>query len=84
MLFRSIWTTISAFGMPFCPFDLGSGMDVRDVSRNEALELGVMKINHPIQPAALSASNEFQESLAIKLRENLAKLEADEERELDE
>ncbi len=80
----AIWTTISAFGMPFCPFDLGSGMDVRDVSRNEALELGVMKINNPIQPAALSASNEFQESLAIKLREKLAKAEADEQRELDE
>jgi hypothetical protein len=80
----AIWMTISAFGLPFCPFDLGSGTDVRDVARNEALELGVLKINHSIQPASLSASDEFQESLAIKLRENLAKLEAEEERELDE
>jgi hypothetical protein len=73
-----IWTTISAFGLPFPPFDFHSGMDVRDVSRQVAVELGVMQIDHSIQPAALSASNEFQERLAAKLHKNLTKLEADE------
>lgn len=77
-----IWTTISAFGLPFPPFDFHSGMDVRDVSRQVAVELGVIQIDHTIQPAALSASDEFQERLAAKLHENLAKLEADEERRM--
>lgn len=80
----AIWATVSAFGLPFCPFDFTSGMDVRDLSRDEALGLGVLKIDHSIHPAAISASDEFQESLAIKLRENLAELEKDEEVELDE
>lgn len=37
-----IWSAISAFGNPFPPFDHGSGMGVRPVSRKEALELGVI------------------------------------------
>lgn len=78
----AIWTTISAFGLPFCPFDFTSGMDVRDVGRNEALELGVLKVNHSIQPAALSASDEFQERLATKVNESFAKFQVDEERRL--
>ena len=38
-----IWTRISAFGTPYPPFDFGSGMGVRDVSRSEAEALGVIK-----------------------------------------
>ena len=37
-----VWTRLSIFGEPFPPFDWGSGMGVMDVSRKEALELGVM------------------------------------------
>lgn len=37
-----IWIKISAFGNPFPPFDFGSGMGVRNISRKEALELGVL------------------------------------------
>jgi len=77
-----IWITISAFGLPFPPFDFNSGMMTKPVSREEAVELGVIQIDHTIQPAALSASDEFQERLAAKLHENLAKLEADEERRM--
>lgn len=37
-----IWTAISRFGHPWPPFDFGSGMGLRDVSRAEAEELGVI------------------------------------------
>lgn len=77
-----IWTTISAFGFPFPPFDFNSGMMTRPVSREESVALGVMQIDHAIQPTALLASDEFQERLATKLHESLAKLEADEDRRM--
>ena len=37
-----IWETISAFGLPYPPFDFGSGMDLRQVSRRECIELGII------------------------------------------
>jgi len=37
-----IWTAISRFGNPYPPFDFQSGMGVRDVSRREAIALGVI------------------------------------------
>jgi hypothetical protein len=54
-----IWTTISAFGLPFPPFDFNSGMMTEPVSRKESVALGVMQIDHAIQPTALLASDEF-------------------------
>jgi len=38
-----VWTKISRFGQPYPPFDFGSGMGTRDVSRKEAIALGVMQ-----------------------------------------
>jgi hypothetical protein len=40
-----LWTALSAFGIPQAPFDYNSGMDVRDLGRKEAIEVGL------IQPA---------------------------------
>lgn len=37
-----IWERISVFGNPFPPFDWGSGMGVRAVSRRDCLSLGVV------------------------------------------
>ena len=37
-----IWSAISRFGQPWPPFDFGSGMGLRDVSRLEAEQLGVI------------------------------------------
>jgi hypothetical protein len=37
-----IWTTISRFGLPYPPFDFGSGMWVRDIDRLQAQELGLL------------------------------------------
>jgi len=38
----TIWQALSAFGLPFPPFDLGSGMGWREISRKEAIELSVI------------------------------------------
>lgn len=45
-----IWTEISAFGQPYPPFDFNSGMDVQDVDRDVAVELGVIRELDVIQP----------------------------------
>jgi hypothetical protein len=37
-----IWEKISAFGLPYAPFDYNSGMDLGDVSHDEAVELGII------------------------------------------
>ena len=37
-----VWTRLSIFGEPFPPFDWGSGMGVMDVSKKEAIELGII------------------------------------------
>ena len=42
-----VWTKISRFGVPWPPFDFGSGMGVRGVFVEEAVELGVMKESDP-------------------------------------
>lgn len=43
----AVWTKISRFGTPWAPFDFGSGMDVQDIARDEAVALGVMKESDP-------------------------------------
>jgi hypothetical protein len=37
-----IWSAISRFGHPWPPFDFGSGVGLRDVTREEAVALGVI------------------------------------------
>lgn len=46
-----IWSAISRFGNPYPPFDFNSGMRVRDVDRNRAIELGVIKKADKVHPA---------------------------------
>ena len=45
-----IWTTISRFGRPWPPFDFGSGMGVEDVSRDDAVALGVIEDSTVVKP----------------------------------
>jgi len=37
-----IWEAISAFGLPYAPFDFNSGMDLEDVDRDECERLGIL------------------------------------------
>lgn len=45
-----IWTRISIFGTPWPPFDWGSGMGLRDVSRQAAIDLGLIAPGERIAP----------------------------------
>lgn len=45
-----IWAQISRFRNPFPPFDFGSGMRVRDVSRDRAEALGVIGSTQTVSP----------------------------------
>ena len=47
----SIWENISAFGTPWPPFDWGSGMGLRDVSRKEAVMHGLIEATERIEPS---------------------------------
>jgi len=46
-----IWENISAFGTPWPPFDWGSGMGLRDVSRKEAVMHGLIEATERIEPS---------------------------------
>jgi len=46
-----IWENISIFGTPWPPFDWGSGMGLRDVSRKEAMQLGLLEPTDRIEPS---------------------------------
>jgi len=45
-----IWASISKFGLPYPPFDKYNVMWVRDVSRSEAIRLGVSLPDQKIAP----------------------------------
>jgi hypothetical protein len=45
-----IWTDISAFGLPYPPFDFNSGMDLKPVSREEAIDLGAFSEHQVVHP----------------------------------
>lgn len=55
-----IWENISAFGTPWPPFDWGSGMGLRDVSRQEAVAIGLIEATERLEPSDAA----FNESLA--------------------
>ena len=51
-----IWVAISDFDLPYPPFKYGSGMWVRDISRPEAEELGLIAPGESLQPSVPPAS----------------------------
>ncbi len=72
-----VWYAISRFGTPWPPFDFGSGMDVADVSREEAVDLGVISENEtvdPMQAPALALSASLANLEPFLVREVLAVL----------
>lgn len=46
----SIWTAISAFGLPYPPFDFNSGMGLRDVGRDECERLRIIRRDQTVAP----------------------------------
>lgn len=47
-----IWSKISRFGAPWPPYDFGSTRDLRDVSRQEAIDIGLIQPDEKIEPDA--------------------------------
>ena len=52
-----IWRAISRFGQPYPPFDFNSGMDVQDIDREEAEEIGLLQRDEPVQAPELPDFN---------------------------
>jgi hypothetical protein len=58
-----VWIALSRFGRPWPPFDYGSGMGLRDISRREAIALGLMKKDERIQPKEADFTKGLQASV---------------------
>jgi hypothetical protein len=59
-----IWSEISRFGHPWPPFDFGSGMGVRGVSREEAVRLGLLAPDEKVQPQEADFNARLQASVS--------------------
>jgi hypothetical protein len=51
----SIWLMLSKFGVPWPPYDYGSGMGVRDIERLEAEALGVLPLDSKVKKPSTTA-----------------------------
>lgn len=49
-----VWSDMSRFGNPYPPFDYNSGMGVEDVTRREAMALGLIDLNTRLFPDNVS------------------------------
>lgn len=57
---ESIWEDISRFGTPYAPFDFNSGMDVRDIDRATAVQLGLMSARERVMPQHRDFEDDMQ------------------------
>ncbi len=58
-----IWEEISAFGLPYPPFDFNSGMDIRDISRQEAEQLGILTGDEAPEPQERDFAKDLEASV---------------------
>lgn len=61
-----IWTKISRFGTPYPPFDFGSGMDVQDIDRDEAITLGLIDRDTQIAPQSRDFNTDLQATPEVR------------------
>lgn len=59
-----IWVAISRFGNPYPPFDFNSGMNVRDITRREAIGLGLIDATTRIAPQTRPFNDGLKASVA--------------------
>lgn len=57
-----IWPALSAFGLPYPPFDYNSGMSVRDIDRQTAMRLNIIDLNTRIPPQTRRFNEDLQMS----------------------
>lgn len=72
-----IWSAISRFGQPYPPFDFNSGVDVRDVSRAEAMELGIIDRDTRVQRQSRGFNADLQATPDVRAAELRNALEAE-------
>ena len=53
-----IWLELSRFGTPWAPFDFGSGMILRNISRDQAVALGLLQEDEILEPDPDPAYND--------------------------
>ncbi|AHF94598.1 hypothetical protein OPIT5_29315 [Opitutaceae bacterium TAV5] len=58
-----VWTRISRFGNPWTPFDYGSGMELIDIDRDEAVAEGVIAPDVTVKPQTAARAREVEMSL---------------------
>jgi hypothetical protein len=61
-----IWENISAFGLPYPPFDFNSGMGLADIDRIEAETLGVLTPEDKITPKPRGFNTDLQISMPAR------------------
>lgn len=61
-----VWTAISRFGLPYPPFDFNSGMDVRDVARDEAVRLGLIDADTRVEPQTRGFNDDLAVSPSVR------------------
>lgn len=72
-----IWSAISAFGQPYPPFDFQSGVGVRDVSRSEAMELGVIYRDTRVEPQSRGFNDDLRAAPDVRSASLRSVLEAE-------
>lgn len=60
-----IWAALSAFGTPWPPYDFNSGMRVEDVSRREAVSLGLIAADATLKPMQMA---EYDKNVEASVR----------------
>lgn len=68
----SIWTAISRFDRPYPPFDYNSGMGTREIFRDEAEELGVIKRSTVIKPQSRNFNDNVEAAFPQGISSGLA------------
>lgn len=61
-----IWRALSRFGTPYPPFDFNSGMGIKDVDRDEAERLGVIKPSETVTPQDRGFNQDLKMSTEVR------------------
>jgi hypothetical protein len=61
----SVWLRINAFGLPFSPFDLESGMDTRDIDVDEAEGIGLLGPSNVVLPPTAESIRNYLDALDV-------------------
>lgn len=66
-----VWVKLSRFGVPWPPFDFGSGMILRNIRRAEAVNYGLLKANEMLEAPRDPDYNEALSATLINVAPNL-------------